>query len=336
MTRLYIFFIFLDNKMNIKFHGAVDTVTGSMHILTVGDKKILLDCGFFQGKREEADRKNRKFPFNPAEIDILILSHAHIDHSGNIPNLVKQGFNGNIFCTPATRDLCSIMLMDSAIIQKKDAELLLKTKGIFYEPLYEAKDVSAAMSLFTTISYRQTMQILPNVSLTFYNAAHILGSAVVVLSVIEDGKVKKLAFTGDYGRHNHPILNEPDVIDDVDCVITESTYGGRFHDNRAHIKEKLLRIIQETHQVKGKIIIPAFSVERTQDLLLYLNEFYNKKMLPRIPVYVDSPLSTSATNIFRLHTECYNDELKKLYLKIQTHLVLILLNLLYPRKSRIK
>jgi len=282
--------------LKIQFLGAARSVTGSMHLLTVDNKNILLDCGLFQGHRKEAFQRNRNFPFDPASIDALVLSHAHIDHSGNIPNLVKAGFDGEIFCTHATRDLCSIMLRDSGHIQEKDAEFVNKKnakKGLpAVEPLYTVADATASMEQFISVSYRRPFQVANSISVKFYDAENTL----------------RLAFTGDLGRENLPILRDPQPIEDVDILITESTYGGRRHDDVTTLNEKLAKVVNETFARGGKIIIPAFSVGRTQEVVYALHELTNGKKIPELPIFVDSPLSTNATEVFRMHPECYDVE----------------------------
>ena len=298
--------------MKIQFLGAARTVTGSMHLLTVDDRKILLDCGLFQGRRKEAFERNRNFSFDPAVIDALILSHAHIDHSGNIPNLVKSGFKGDIYCTHATRDLCSIMLRDSGYIHEKDAEYINKRrerKGLpLIEPLYTIEDAKRAVDQFVSYGYLRPFQVTNSVKVTFLDAGHILGSAVTLLQISENGNTRHLTFTGDLGRKNLPILRDPYPIKDADVLITESTYGGRYHDDLTMLNDKLAKVVNETYARGGKIIVPAFSVGRTQEIVYALHELTNKKRIPKIPIFVDSPLSVNATEVFRMHPECYDEE----------------------------
>lgn len=295
--------------MKIEFCGAAQTVTGSQHLLTVGNKRILLDCGLFQGRREEANRINREFIFAPDSIDAVILSHAHIDHSGNLPSLIKRGFKGMIFSTPATRDLCAIMLADSASIQLKDAAHLAKHKGENIEPLYTAEDVAETMSRFVTIPYRYEFEPIAGVNAIFYDAGHLLGSAITSIRATHRGKTSKICFTGDVGRYNRPVLADPECPpDEFDVILTESTYGGRFHEAEDNLAGKLLNIINHTIERRGKLIIPAFSVGRTQEIVYYLNDLSNSGRLPNVPIYVDSPLAISATHVFRLHPECYDSE----------------------------
>jgi len=298
--------------MNIQFIGAVQTVTGSMHILEVNGYRILLDCGLYQGKRKEAFELNRNFPFDPGSIDAMVLSHAHIDHSGNIPTLVKKGFKGKIFATSATVDLCEIMLLDSAHIQEKDVEFVNKKrlregKNLF-EPLYTQIEAGKAMESFAQVPYRQPVQLVPNVTVTYHDAGHLLGSAVTTFDIVENGSRKRLAFTGDLGRKNMPIIKDPDPVSEIDYLITESTYGDRIHppeeDVKSHLAKLILRIVVE----RGKLIIPAFSVGRTQTIVYFLNQLYHEGKIPDIPVFVDSPLSTHATEVFRRHEDCFDAE----------------------------
>jgi metallo-beta-lactamase family protein len=301
--------------MEIEFFGAARTVTGSQHMLSVNGYKILLDCGLYQGRREEASRINRNFHWNASQIDALILSHAHIDHAGNIPTLVNHGFTGKIYATPATRDLCAVMLADSAMIQQKDADHLLMHKGEHIRPLYTIDDVAAAMELFRGIPYRKIFTPVPGLTVTFFDAGHLLGSAITVLEWEEQGQKKKLCFTGDIGRPKRPILADPEPFGEVDYIISESTYGGRNHPPEGNTEKKLLAIIQDTLEKKGKLIIPAFSVGRTQEIIWYMNHLYNRGLMPHIPVYVDSPLAINATQVFRLHPECFDEQTRRMLYK---------------------
>jgi metallo-beta-lactamase family protein len=299
--------------MEIKFIGAAQTVTGSMHLVKANGKTFLLDCGLFQGKRKTAYEINRSFDlFNPAEIDFVILSHAHIDHAGNLPNLVKCGFNGNIYSTFATRDLAAVMLRDSAFIQMKDIEFVnkkrLKKKQNAFSPLYTIEDAEQAIKQFVGVNYHREFEIAPGITVTFFDAGHILGSAVIFLTINENGRIIELGFSGDLGRPNMPILKDPEKIPDVDFFLCESTYGGRLHDNVEDTEVKLAGVIEKAVQRKGKIIVPSFSIGRTQELVYWLNNIFEKKIAPRIPVFVDSPLSVNATDIFKLHSECFDYE----------------------------
>jgi metallo-beta-lactamase family protein len=303
--------------MIIQFLGAARTVTGSMHLLQVNGKQILLDCGMFQGRRAETYLRNKNFPFDPTTIDAVILSHAHIDHAGNLPNLVKNGFSGNIYCTPATADLCRLMLMDSAHIQEKDTEFVnkrnAKKKLPAIEPLYTSDDVQATLELLTEIPYRTSFEVVNGVSAKYFDAGHILGSASVHLTIQEKGgQEKHFGFTGDVGRPNMPILHDPEFMGNVDALISESTYGGRVHATADEMPDKFLDVVKRTVERRGKIIIPSFSVGRTQDIVYQMNNLKNEGRLPDIPIFVDSPLSTNATEIFRKHPECFDNEAMKI------------------------
>lgn len=301
--------------MKIGFHGAARTVTGSKHLLTLEDgTKILLDCGFFQGMGPETDEMNRHFGFDPSSVDILILSHAHIDHSGNIPGLVKNGFKGKIYCTDATRDLARIMLTDTAHIQENDLRYINKKRARKDEAplkiIYDMKDVEKALELFISIPYRQETKIHDDVTVYFSDTGHILGSAAVNLVIQEKSKKIRLTFSGDIGRPGDRILKVPDVFPQADYIICESTYGNRLHDTSEATEKKLLEVVRHTCvEKKGKVIIPAFSLGRTQEIVYAFNNLKNAGLLPPIPVYVDSPLSINATSIMRKHPECFNGEI---------------------------
>jgi metallo-beta-lactamase family protein len=304
--------------MKIQFLGAAQSVTGSMHLLKVNGSKILLECGLFQGRRQEAFERNRNLPFDAASIDVLILSHAHIDHSGNIPQLVKQGFQGNIICTHATQDLASVMLRDSAHIQEKDAEFVNKQhkkKGLPpVHPLYTMNDAAASMNHFVGIGYNRPFWVTPDVKLTFRDAGHILGSAIVILDIQEKSISTRLTFTGDLGRKNLPVIRDPVQVEETDLLITESTYGNRTHEPIGDMKTRLREIVNNTVKRGGKIIVPAFSLGRTQELVYVLHELFNEGSLPEIPIFVDSPLSVNITEVFRLHPECFDHETRDLFL----------------------
>lgn len=305
--------------MDIQFCGAAKSVTGSQHLLTIGGKKLLLDCGLFQGRRDEAFSRNKNFPFDPAEVDAMVLSHAHIDHSGNIPNLVQQGFNGAIHCTAPTVDLCTVMLQDSAFIQERDVEFMnkrLAKKGeMLRKPLYTIKDAEASLKHFKGIDYGQTFQPIPNVKVTFFNAGHMFGSAMLLLEIVENSKTLRMGFTGDLGRSNLPIIEDPDQITYLDLLISESTYGNKLHDPAKEIQGDLVRVIKETVKKNGKIIIPAFSVERTQEIVYHLNKLYENKLVPGIPVFVDSPLAVNVTEVFKKYPRYYDAEAQYLLSK---------------------
>jgi metallo-beta-lactamase family protein len=300
--------------MKLTFHGAAQTVTGSQHLLEVNDHRILLDCGLYQGKRKESDRRNRNLPFDPASIDVLVLSHAHIDHSGNIPNLVKAGFKGDVVCTFATRDLCAAMLRDSGHIQERDAEYVnkkrLKRGEPPVEPIYTEEDAIRSLDHFLAIGYERPYTLLPGVTLTFYDAGHMLGSAIVALDIVDEaaGRNLRLVFSGDLGRPDTPILRDPTRLDAADVLIMESTYGGRTHPPIDESEKELEQAINETYQRGGKVIIPAFAVGRTQQLVYTLNRLFHARDIPDMPIFVDSPLAVNVTNVFRLHPEAYDRE----------------------------
>ena len=303
--------------MKIKFCGAAGTVTGSCHLLTCDDGyKILLDCGLYQGREEEFHDFNGKWVFDPKEIDCLILSHAHIDHSGRVPKLVKDGFRGKIICTSATRDLCAVMLIDSAKIQERDAYYINKRNkknGIPQDaqPLYSVDDVEEALNHFIGISYKKSYQINKNVSLVLRDSGHIFGSASVTLRIEREQKDPiYFGFSGDIGRPNRPILKDPYPLENLDYLICESTYGGEQHNDLPHDEESLLNIITETCvNNRGKLIIPAFSVGRTQEIVYLLDRLETAKKLPKIPVFVDSPMAVNATEVFQLHPDCFDKEI---------------------------
>ncbi|MEP7317355.1 MAG: MBL fold metallo-hydrolase, partial [Panacibacter sp.] len=300
------------------FHGAAHCVTGSKHLLTLQNgKKILFDCGMFQGMGKQTDELNASLGFNAAEVDYLLLSHAHIDHSGLIPKLVKEGFRGSIFCTPATKDLAAILLEDSAQIQRDDTRFINKKRmrqGLPpYEPLYSEDDVQATIPLFKEVAYSKWFTIEPGIDVLYTDAGHIIGSAAVHVRITENGKTKQISFSGDVGRYGDVILRSPDVFPQADYIIIESTYGNKLHEDVLNTVEHLNEWIQKTCvQKKGKLIIPAFSVGRTQELLYFLNQLSNENSLPNIAVYVDSPLSSEATQVVKSHAENFNARLQKI------------------------
>jgi metallo-beta-lactamase family protein len=299
----------------ITFWGAARTVTGSMHLVATNGFKLLLDCGLYQGKRAEAYQSNSQFPFKPSEINKVVLSHAHMDHCGNLPNLVRQGFDGPIYCTPATRDLTAIMLLDSAKIQEEDAEYLNRhrEKGEPpIKPLYDRRDVHRAMRCFHTIPYEHPFDLGEDMQVHFVDAGHLLGSAMVALTLHADGLDHRLTFTGDLGRRNLPILRDPAPVPPADLLISESTYGGQTHPPVEQLVDILADVVRRTVERGGKLLIPAFSLGRTQTVVLYLHQLMNDGRLPDIPIFVDSPLAANATEVFRLHPECFDDESAKL------------------------
>jgi metallo-beta-lactamase family protein len=298
--------------MKIHFDGAARTVTGSRHVLTVNGSCILLDCGLYQGKRAESNSRNSGFPFDPKSIDAIVLSHAHIDHSGNLPGIVKHGYTGPIYSTDATADLCDVMLADSGHIQESDVKYLNKKAAKNHlppiEPLYTSKDAADAMRLFHKLPYEKEFDVVPGVTATYYDAGHILGSASIKLTIKENGTVKTLGFTGDVGRWNMPIIRDPQPMGGVDLLISESTYGGKINSPPGNMEDELAADLTKTVDRGGKIIVPAFSVGRTQDIVFALHEMQDQGRLPKIPVYVDSPLAINATEIYRRHPECFDAE----------------------------
>ena len=284
-----------------------------MHLLEVNGSRILLDCGLFQGRRDETMERNRNFAFDPSKVDAVVLSHAHIDHSGNLPNLCKNGFTGNIYCTFATRDLCAVMLEDSAVIQQYDAAYVSKKRAKKgkppVEPLYSVEDAAVAIRQFVTVGYGRPLPIANGVTLSFKDAGHILGSAQVILDVQENGRKRRVLFSGDVGRGGDRILRDPESVDGVDALIIESTYGNRDHSPRETAEEEVLSSVVSTLEGGGKVIIPAFSVGRTQEVVYTINRLTEAGKMPKVPIFVDSPLSVNATEIHRLHPECFNEEI---------------------------
>ncbi len=314
--------------MQFKFCGAAREVTGSSHLITLEDGyRILLDCGLNQGRGKHVWDFNNRWSFDPATIDAVVLSHAHIDHTGRIPQLVKDGFKGTIHCTHATRSLCSIMLLDSAKIQERDVEWHNKKEQKKAHnqrrkakaprvPLYTSADVPPAMALFSGHGYNRWFKISRNVEVKYQDMGHILGSASVQLRFKEGSKWMNVGFTGDIGRPDRPILRDPQIMEPMDYLICESTYGNRDHESTPEQSEELLRIIKETClEKKGKLIIPAFSVGRTQEIVYMMDKMENAGLLPRIPVFVDSPLAVNATTVFGVHPECYDDNLNEYMLR---------------------
>lgn len=305
--------------MKITFCGAAREVTGSAHLITLDDGfQFLLDCGLYQGRDDDMKGFNTSWRFKPEQLDALVLSHAHIDHSGRIPKLHKDGFKGSIYSTHATRSLCSIMLLDSAFIQEKDAQYYnkrqskKKKKGIkLREPLYTRKHAEAVMSQFVGFGYERWFSIHPNVRILFRDAGHILGSASVTIEIKEKGRTIRLGFSGDIGRPNRPILRDPLPMDEVDYLICESTYGDKEHEMPPAEIEHFLKVIKSTLDRKGKLIIPAFSIGRTQEIVHLLDQLETEGLLPKIPVYVDSPLAVNATTIYDAHPECYDSDLNE-------------------------
>ncbi|MBI2893967.1 MAG: MBL fold metallo-hydrolase [Deltaproteobacteria bacterium] len=301
--------------MRLTFLGAAQTVTGSMHMVETEGRRILLDCGMFQGRRRESNERNRTLPFSAKKLDALILSHAHIDHSGSIPTLMKAGFEGTIFATPATRDLCAVMLRDAAFIQTQDAGYINRYNekhGIpdRVEPIYEEKDAIKAFEHFISVPYRRSFPVIDGVTCTMLDAGHVLGSAIVVLDVKEQKRKIRLVFTGDLGRVKMPILNDPETPAGTQVLITESTYGDRLHDPIEEMDQKLLDVVKRTVARGGKVIVPSFALERAQEIIFALRRLQAHRELPRIPIYVDSPLTVKITDIFKLHSESFDPEIR--------------------------
>jgi metallo-beta-lactamase family protein len=299
--------------LNLTFYGAAQTTTGSMHVVEANGKRILLDCGLFQGNRKEAFEKNRQMPVDPATVDAVVLSHAHIDHSGNLPTLARHGFRGKIYCTPATRDLCDIMLRDSAYLQLRDLEIVNRKRAAqgknLFEPLYEQQDVEKIMGCFQEEPLKRQADLGSGVSLVLHNAGHILGSALVQLDVKRAGeRSRRLLFSGDLGQPDQPILRDYDYPQGADVLLIESTYADRDHPSAEDVKGRIKGFIDDIHQQKSKLVIPAFSVGRTQQVLYYLNRLTEEGRLKPTKVYVDSPLSLKATRIYAKHRECYDDD----------------------------
>jgi metallo-beta-lactamase family protein len=305
--------------MKISFLGAAGEVTGSMHCLEINGQYYLLDCGLQQGRRKEAYERNRQLdkllPVPPNRLAAVFLSHAHIDHSGALPILVKLGFNGTIYATDATRDLCEPMLADSGRLQEHDVSYVNKIRGQqgknLFEPLYNEDDALAVMPFFQSVSYEKTFDVSPELRVTYHDAGHILGSAMIELEIKENGHWKKIIFTGDVGRHNVPILQDPWPLQPADALITEATYGDRLHEEVSEIKTKLKAVFSDAITHKSKVIIPAFSVGRPQVLAYILHQMQEAGELPALPIYIDGPLSLKATEVYREHPECYDEEIKR-------------------------
>lgn len=302
--------------MKIAFHGAAQTVTGSKHLITLKNgKKILLDCGMYQGMGDETDALNRDFGFESKDVTAMILSHAHIDHSGLVPRLVKLGFDGNIFCTPATKDLASILLLDSAEIQESDARFLAKKRipqqGLTYQPLYNIDDAKKTFPLFVSKEYGDWFEVVEGVQCMFTDAGHIIGSQCVHLRINEDGKETTLTFSGDLGRYRDVLLRSPQNFPQADYIIMESTYGNSLHPQEITTPDVLYEWIQKTCITKkGKLIMPAFSVGRTQEILYALNQLELENRLPKVSYYVDSPLSIEATELIKKYPQYFNKRIQ--------------------------
>jgi len=304
--------------IEVEFLGAAQTVTGSMHVVHTPDAKILLDCGLYQGTRQDSNHRNRNLPVARRKIDAMVLSHAHIDHSGALPLLYKTGYRGNIWTTPATRDLCASMLEDAAAIQQHDADWInrqIEKKHADMEPvepLYDQEDVVGVLGCMFSLPYRRPQVIAKGVTVTLLDAGHVLGSALVQLDIDDVGETRRLLFTGDLGRRDMPILRDPESPTGVEMLIMESTYGDRLHDDIQTMDEELAKTIERTIKRHGKVIIPSFALERAQEVIYSLKRLKKAGRLPKVKVYVDSPLTVKLTSVFRLHPECYDKEAREL------------------------
>jgi metallo-beta-lactamase family protein len=299
--------------------GAAQEVTGSKHFLSVNNTTVMIDCGAFQGKREESDRKNREWPFDPKTIAATILTHAHYDHCGLLPLLVKKGFDKTIYATPATRDLANLILLDSARIQSKDFSFLQKqslgkSALPLRQPLYSDSDVKTCIEKVVSIPYHLPFVPAPGINTTFYDAGHILGSAMAVIETGDQGHGVRVGFTGDLGRPNLPIIRDPEVMPPLDYLVIESTYGNRLHDEADKAMDKLAAVINRTVDRGGRILIPAFAIERTQELIFFIHLLSDHNRIPKIPIYIDSPMAVNATGIFRVHEDCFDDETRQAFL----------------------
>jgi metallo-beta-lactamase family protein len=296
--------------VKLTFFGADRTTTGSKHLLEINGQRILLECGMFQGRRDKTIDYNTHLPFDAKSVDVMLLSHAHIDHTGLIPVLCREGFAGKIHCTEATADLCRVMLMDSAHIQEQDALFMTKKLGKPVAPLYTQADASTSLGHLESVRYNQPIAVARGVTATWLDAGHILGSAMIVLDVEEGGRKFRFAFSGDLGRGNNDLLRNPNIPQNVDFLLTESTYGNRVHEPLDDVNDRVCTIINRAVERNGKIVIPSFSVGRTQQLLYTLFQLTKTRCIPALPIYVDSPLSLSATDVFRRHLEDFNQQFR--------------------------
>lgn len=294
--------------MFLEFYGAAEGVTGSLHRIQANGADVILDCGLFQGHREECNRLNRELPKWATQAEALVLSHAHIDHSGNIPSLVKRGFHGNVYCTPPTRDLCSVMLRDSAMIQAQDAAYLNKKLGHRrgdkkIEPIYSVADAQRAVEQMISVPLHRPIPVSPGVTVTFHNAGHVLGSALVQLDIAERGRTVRVLYTGDLGREELPLLQDPEIVEGVEILLMESTYGDRHHPSIEGLDDQLAEIVNETIRRGGRVYIPTFALERAQEVLFSLERLHDRGAVARVPIYIDSPLAIQITEIYKLHPQ---------------------------------
>ncbi len=294
--------------IEIAFEGAAREVTGSCHVVRAAGRTVMLDCGLFQGRRTESRAKNQVLPADPGALDAVVLSHAHIDHAGRLPFLVGAGYRGPIYCTPATRDLCALMLADSAYIQAKDAEFLARHGREFIEPLYGQREVVQTLAQMIAIPYRRTVSVAPGFSATFVDAGHILGSASVLLDIDTGRGPRRLVFSGDVGRRGLPIIRDPEIPAGAHALIVESTYGNREHATVSGARDELARIVRDTAARGGRILIPAFAVGRTQEIIYELHQLLEEGQIPEIPIFVDSPLASGATTVYEMHPDAYDQE----------------------------
>ncbi|MDR2097504.1 MAG: MBL fold metallo-hydrolase [Spirochaetaceae bacterium] len=308
--------------MSITFYslGAAEEVTGSKHVIGIDGRRYLVDCGAFQGARAQADRKNREMGIEPDRIEGVVLTHGHLDHCGLLPLLAKRGYRGNIYATPATRDIANLIMMDSANIQARDAVYLAnqarkKGEPFNWTPLFDEKDAIQATSQIVGVSYRRPLYIGDGVTLEFYDAGHILGSAMAFITVKKNGTETRILCSGDLGRRKMPIIRDPDLPPAPDYLVLESTYGDRRHDTLKDAMGKLAEAAIRTVKQKGKILIPAFAIERTQELVYYFHLLVDEGIIPEIPIYVDSPMATNATTIFQVHPECYDEEIHRAFIR---------------------
>jgi metallo-beta-lactamase family protein len=306
------------SSVSFTSYGAAREVTGSKHMLNVDGHDYLIDCGMFQGRREETYQRNRVLPFDPASLRGVVLSHGHFDHCGNLPSLTRLGYDGNIFSTPATRDIANLIMMDSAHIMAKDYEWLRKKEAgkMAYQPIFEERDVLRTVDQFVTVGYGREFSLDGDMKCQFLDAGHILGSSVVILTFpAKNGRDElKIAFTGDLGRPGMPILRDPDPLPPVDYIICEGTYGNRLHDPIEDAKEQLGEVIRDTAAKGGKVVIPSFAVGRTQELVYFLHLLKDEQKIPDLDIFVDSPMAVNATGIFRVHQECYDEETHQAFL----------------------